>query len=60
MTALPRPGRCVWAGDADREETHEVVDGNAPGLVLSLTEALWLQFCWSAAIGAMPKLADKE
>ena len=36
----------LWAGDAGWGEAHDVVDGNAPNLILGANETLWLQVCW--------------
>jgi hypothetical protein len=36
-------------GDIGWNDAHAVVDGKAPGLVLSVEEALWLQACWRSA-----------
>jgi len=41
-------------GDAGWDEPYRVIDGEAPELVLSLEEAVWLQICWYAATGEMP------
>ncbi len=39
----------VWHGDAGWDNTHNVVDGAAPSLVLDEAEVLWLKACWLAA-----------
>lgn len=44
----------LWMGDAGWDEPYRVIDGEAPELVLSLEEAVWLQICWYAATGEMP------
>ncbi|MEW6579881.1 MAG: hypothetical protein AB1435_11885 [Chloroflexota bacterium] len=44
----------LWMGDARWDEPYRVIDGEAPELVLSLEEAVWLQICWYAATGEMP------
>ncbi len=44
----------LWMGDVGWEEPHPVMDGEAPDLVLSLEEAIWLQLCWYGATGEMP------
>ena len=35
-------------GDAGWHDAHRVEDGQAEGLVLTKTEALWLRACWLA------------
>lgn len=44
----------LWMGDAGWETPYQVVDGNAPQLVLGLNEALWLYNCWNTALGLSP------
>jgi hypothetical protein len=39
----------LWAGDYNWEKPVSVVKGDAPELVLSGAERLWLQACWNAA-----------
>ena len=42
----------LYHGDCGWETAYRVVDGAAPGLVLSHVEKLWLIVCWCAATGA--------
>jgi hypothetical protein len=44
----------LYMGDVGWEEVHQVIDGEAPEIVLTLQEAIWLQICWYAATGEMP------
>ena len=39
----------LWAGDYSWEKPVRVIDGNAPELILSEAERLWLHACWKAA-----------
>ncbi len=39
----------LWLGDAGWDEPVVVVDGEAPTVVLTHSEQLWLQACWDAA-----------
>ena len=41
----------LYLGDAGWEQPHAVHDGAVQGLVLSPLEQMWLQACWSAALG---------
>lgn len=36
-------------GDYGWEKPVDVVDGDAPELILSAEERMWLQACWNAA-----------
>lgn len=38
-------------GDIGWNEVHEVKNGRVQGVILSQSEAQWLQACWNAAIG---------
>jgi hypothetical protein len=50
----------LWLGDAGWEESHEVINGFVPDLVLSPSEALWVGACWYAATGKLPKALDED
>ena len=39
----------LWLGDYSWEHPVSVVDGDAPELVLSNEERMWLHACWNAA-----------
>ena len=36
-------------GDAGWDQVYQVIDGQAPDLILSPEELLWLKSCWAAA-----------
>lgn len=40
----------LWVGDYSWEKPVKVIDGDAPELILSNTERLWLRACWEAAL----------
>ena len=40
----------LWCGDAGWEQPYPVIDGHAPGLILSPEEQRWLQVCWQTAL----------
>lgn len=48
----------LWMGDAGWEESHVVLNGFVPDLVLSPSEALWVGACWYAATGKLPELPE--
>ena len=39
----------LWVGDNGWDEPLILTDGQAPNVILSSTEQLWLQACWTAA-----------
>ncbi len=45
----------LWVGDYGWEEPVSVTNGDAPELILSDEERLWLQACWNAATAFQQK-----
>src|SRR5258708_25021640 len=39
----------LWMGDYGWENPVGVIEGNAPELMLSIEEQMWLRACWNAA-----------
>jgi hypothetical protein len=45
----------VWLGDAGWDKPYNVVDGDAPDLILNEPEKMWLRACWQAATAHQEK-----
>ncbi len=45
----------LWAGDYSWDKPVRVIEGDAPELILSTIERIWLQACWQAATAFQEK-----
>lgn len=50
----------IRMGDAGWEETHPVVNGVTPNLILNPGEMLWVGACWYAVTGKLPKAPETQ